>query len=139
MFCVTINNILVIILLIIMLSYPLFYFHYINIIIKFSPYNLLGERLDKLCFFFHPGFCQSDIIIIIIYIYIYITLQDLYQIQFHLHSCASYQQPLLVHSYKKAALVHITPPPPQLEPAWPEIELVYGYCHTAIDDHMGIG
>ena len=76
MFRVTINNILVIIVLIIMLSYPLFYFHYVNIIIYFSPYNLLGERLDKPCFFFHPGYCQSDIIIIIIIIYkcIYISL-----------------------------------------------------------------
>ena len=74
MFRVTINNILVIILLIIMLSYPLFYFHYVNIIIYFSPCNLLGERLDKPCFFFHQGYCQSDIIIIIIYI-LYISIQ----------------------------------------------------------------
>ena len=41
----------------------LFYFHYVNIIIYFS-YNLLGERLDNPCFFCHPGYCQSDIIII---------------------------------------------------------------------------
>ena len=67
MFRVTINNILVIILLIIMLSYPLFYFHYVNIIIYFSPYNLLGERLDNPCSFFHPDYCQSEIYIYIAY------------------------------------------------------------------------
>ena len=34
----------------------------------------MGERLDKPCFFIHPGSAKSDVIIIIIIIYISIIL-----------------------------------------------------------------